>query len=111
MTDTIVLGDTTQVARKSYGCDQCPSKIEPGQRYRRQWGVWDGCACTYRAHVECDAAACALHALHDLQGDEGVYLPSDIHEDDYPWLLAEHPVVAARLEIFSEKKEADHAAS
>ncbi|CAJ5442576.1 Uncharacterised protein [Burkholderia pseudomallei] len=32
----------TRKARKEHKCDECGSKIKPGQQYEHTFGIWDG---------------------------------------------------------------------
>jgi hypothetical protein len=34
--------ETEHIARKSHVCSECGSDIEPGEKYTRIFGVWDG---------------------------------------------------------------------
>lgn len=59
----------------------------------------DGEFFTASYHVECRAAEIALNELREFSafwGDEWTTLES-IESEDHEWLVAEHPVVAARL--------------
>ena len=45
---------TRPVARKLHRCDECAGQILPGEVYRRDFGVWDGEARTYKTCLDCD---------------------------------------------------------
>ncbi len=40
-------------ARKSYRCEECAAKINPGDRYETTFGVWDGYPETFRTCLDC----------------------------------------------------------
>lgn len=101
MTDNITLSDTTHTARKPHQCSHCLQKIVPGETYRRFRGVWEGTPGVFKSHTECESAAEQMRENADLNWDEGVLLCSDISPEDHEWLLAEFPVVAARLGIIA----------
>lgn len=89
--------ETEHTAAKRHQCDECPAPIEVGQRFIRWAGTTDGDFGTYRAHVECRAAAIALNNLNEIRdADEWMNL-SDLESEDHDWLCEEHPIVAERL--------------
>lgn len=45
----------TPVARKEHRCCECQGLIQPGERYHRHWGVWNGEAATYKVCEDCEA--------------------------------------------------------
>jgi hypothetical protein len=95
-----ILYDSTRCARRPHTCDQCGHKIEIGTSYRRQVYV-DGGIQTYRAHVDCDAAALRMMDLGNYQPgyDDPVNLRNDLCPEDYELLLEEFPAVAGRFGI------------
>ena len=46
---------TNPVARKRHGCAECRGWIEPGERYQRAAGVWDGVFSAFKACPDCVA--------------------------------------------------------
>lgn len=40
-------------ARRAYRCDECPHKIEIGERHEYAFGVWDGDAGAFRTCADC----------------------------------------------------------
>ena len=47
--------EETPKARKVYKCCECGEKIEPGQKYHKAVGVWDGEFSTWRTCWPCHA--------------------------------------------------------
>jgi hypothetical protein len=47
--------EETPIAKKAYKCYECRSKIEPGQKYHKAFGVWDGVFSTYRTCWTCNS--------------------------------------------------------
>lgn len=45
--------EETPRAKKAYKCYECREKIEPGQKYHKAVGVWDGVFSTYRTCWPC----------------------------------------------------------
>lgn len=85
------VSETKPKARKAHRCCECYVTIQPGERYERHTGLWDGEINTYRwcsrcsdvaafirAHVPCfcwtyhnlhdDALSCAASAGKDAPG-------------------------------------------
>lgn len=102
---TFLSEKTVKAVRKQVRCDACGQHIEIGQPAQRWAGVEDGQFHTLVYHPECREAEIALNALHGTFSAEwmGLY---DAEPDDHPWLLAEHPVVAARKGITATSIEA-----
>lgn len=94
-----IIADEVYTARKQHRCDHCLQPIVPGDVYRRVRGVWEGDPGVFRSHFDCAEVATKLHREHGVASDEGITLSSDIETEDYLWILAEWPVVAARLGI------------
>lgn len=44
---------TKPAARKAHKCGECGGPINPGQRYERVWGIWDGRQDTFRTCALC----------------------------------------------------------
>ena len=89
-----ILSDTEHTARAAHHCGLCHRPIAVGDRYHRQRGIWEGEPYTFKSHVECRVAAVERH--HNSGWTYGLSL-DDLERDDKEWLLAEHPIVAARL--------------
>lgn len=88
-----------KATRKALRCDGCCTPIAAGSPAERVVGInieGDFIAAVF--HPECKVAERELNKLYDLNSDEWVSL-SEFDPDDEPYLLAEHPVVAARLGI------------
>jgi hypothetical protein len=49
------ISDTTQRARRRYGCALCGTPIEIGETYIRRFGYADGEASVTQMHPECEA--------------------------------------------------------
>lgn len=89
--------------RKARPCDGCGVKIEVGEPALACAGKHDDFwSATY--HNDCRAAELALNNIHGCWGgDDWMNLGSDMDWDDWPWLIAEHPTVAARMNITTER--------
>jgi hypothetical protein len=94
-----------KAVRKARRCIACGRMIGVGSPALDASGHFNGefWAATY--HAECRAAEIALNSLPLLHYEEWMAL-SDIEWDDWDWLLAEHPIVAARMGITAEKLQA-----
>lgn len=103
MSDNLILERVIHIARKVHRCDDCLLQIDPGQSYVRTRMIHEREPWTYKSHVECDNARCDLHSLWCLGPDEEISLLNDLCTHDYAYMLAEHPVVAARLGITTRK--------
>lgn len=53
------------VARKSHKCCECRGTIQPGEKYRRITGVWDGQGATFKQCADCAPLYDAAMKLHD----------------------------------------------
>ena len=88
--------------RKAHRCDGCCKMIEVGSEALRYSGKFGGDFGSFIHHPECRAAECALNKrMSEHVWDDWIPL-SDIDPDDYPWLLATFPSVAARFNITAE---------
>lgn len=47
--------EVIHTARKQHQCCECPNKIEPGERYERVAGKWDGEFCEFKTCLPCAA--------------------------------------------------------
>jgi len=94
--------ETEHKARKAHKCDACCTAIDFGSTYVRWAGTSDGEFSVAKFHVECRNAEIALNKLSGTDWDEWMGL-DDMEVDDWPWLIADHPEVAARLQITQAK--------
>lgn len=81
---TAVLRDTTQVARKTYQCGWCYSKIEPGTRYRRLFLLGDDGPYEW---IECTDCTPLISPAYDWAGGSW---GDGITEDDLAEWATEH---------------------
>jgi hypothetical protein len=103
---------SVKAIRKPRPCSSCGIRVERGSSALictgNHDGFWSG---TF--HVDCREVEVALNALYDnYSGDDWMSL-TDIEWDDWPWLIADHPTVAARMGITTErfeKVQAEHEA-
>jgi hypothetical protein len=58
----------TRTARVEHTCQTCFRRIDPGERYRYQTGVFDGCWYTFRQCSHCEA----IWLLYRPEDDEGL---------------------------------------
>lgn len=49
----VVFREAWPVARKAHVCCECRGTIQPGERYRKAEGVWDGRGATYKQCHDC----------------------------------------------------------
>lgn len=91
--------------RKPRICAGCRSMIEVGQPALDCAGHNDGdfWACAF--HPECRAAEIALNDLKDFRFGDDWFPLEEIENDDWLWLLEDHPAVAARMKITRERYE------
>lgn len=91
--------------RKPRPCEGCNVRLQAGEPALGCAGVgYDGFwSAAY--HAECRAAEIALNRLHRTRDDEWMNLTNDMEWDDWPWLIEEHPIVAARMHITTAKFE------
>ena len=85
-------------ARKVHRCRGCPKDIEIGQPYLRCSGAWDGNFWAAKYHTECRRAEDDYNNKNRNYFTEW-YTIDEIDEEDWPWLLEKHQVVAARYGI------------
>lgn len=100
-----VLGNSEHVARKPHICIECGGRIEPGQKYRRQRGIYDGDPYTYKGHVECSEASLDFVREFGLSWDEVDYIKEWFEVEDLEWLRDNHPIVYDRIDRPLEKNE------
>lgn len=94
--------ETEHTARKEHRCDACNQRINAGSRYVRWAGTTDGDFSEAKYHLECRQAEIALNKLAGTDWDEWMGL-DDMEADDWPWLLADYPVVATRCGVTQTK--------
>lgn len=85
-----------KAVRKARRCCACGQAIEVGQSALDCAGHYDGDFWSDTYHPDCRAAECQLNDLH---GAEEWMMLDEIEWDDWPWLLEDHPAVAARMGI------------
>ena len=88
--------------RKARPC-RCGQMIEAGQPAVEWVGVTEGEFAAIAYHPECRQAERALNKLHDVQWWDDWSGIEDVESEDWEWLLTEHPLVAARLNITPER--------
>lgn len=86
--------------RKARQCCGCGQIINVGQPALDCAGHYEGdfWAATY--HPDCRAAEIEINNLH---GTSEWMTLDEMESDDWPWLLEEHPIVAARMNITQER--------
>ena len=87
-----------KAARADHRCEACGGVIPVGGPAKYFAGKYDGIFYDCYYHVECRAAEIALNDCHDTYGDDWIALSMIRDEpEDVVWLIAEHPLVAARM--------------
>lgn len=94
--------------RKPRQCAGCCQMLAKGDQALVYSGKFDGDFGSFTLHPECRVAELAWNKMADTYYDEFVSL-SELEPDEWEWLLDEHPVVAARMNITAERI-ADHRA-
>lgn len=69
------------VARKRHQCCECRGWIEPGEKYQRFSGVWEGSASTFKTCSDCEAFC--KEANKEAHPDE--YIPFGFLADEWAW--------------------------
>ena len=85
----------TRTARKAHRCSECRRTIEPGERYRHVWGVWEGTPAIFKRCETCgelerwatSIVPCLCVGMGNLHGD--ILDEFHEHERDCPGLVAE----------------------
>ena len=86
-----------KATRKLTTCDCCLKHIDVGSSAVRVVGTnEDGEFIASTMHHECRAAELRLNDVHDTMSGEWIGL-SEAEPDDREWLVAEHPIAAARI--------------
>lgn len=93
---------SVKAVRKARPCLGCGCMIAVGEAALDVAGHYEGDFWSGSFHHECRAAEVALNDLHEVYPGEWMNL-GDIEWDDWEWLLADHPVTAARMGITAEK--------
>lgn len=85
-----VCNQTTPIAKKEHKCFECRGVIEPGEKYHRTWGVWNGEVSKFKTCDDCETLRHLMGKDRDL--DEWPCfggLLEDVEESDVPeWNIA-----------------------
>ena len=75
---------TNPTARKPHACAECRREIAPGETYRRNFGVWEGAANTFKTCAHCCVGQDWL--LSNCDGFMHSQLLDEVHEhaEEYP---------------------------
>lgn len=93
-----------KAVRKQHQCCACCKMVEIGSPAVRWAGITEGDFHSVVYHPDCRVAEIAYNKH---VGDSWEwYSLEDIEWDDWPWLIAEHPSVAARRGITTERYQA-----
>lgn len=97
---------TIKSIRKARACEGCGTMIHVGESALGCAGRYDGAFWSATYHHECRKAEIALNELHEVRhGDEWMNLGNDMEWEDWPWLIEDFPIVAARMKITTERFE------
>jgi len=99
---TFVNERTIKAVRKSRRCDGCSTMINVGDEAIGWAGAVDGDFSTATFHTDCRNAEIGLNRAHGTGWSDDWMGLGDMEDDDHPWLLAKHPIVAARMSITAE---------
>jgi len=88
---------TIKAVRKRHQCVGCLRFLEPGEPAKTWIGINDGDFNAVYYHPDCREAEIALNDLHDYRFHDEWLPLHEIDGEDAPWLIAEHPAVAARV--------------
>lgn len=88
--------------RKPRQCEGCGQMLNKGDQALVYSGKFDGDFGHFTLHQECREAELAWNKMAETLYDEFVSL-SELEPDEWQWLLEEHPVVAARMNITAER--------
>lgn len=88
--------------RKPRQCAGCCQMIGKGEQALTYSGKFDGEFGSFTLHPECRVAELAWNKMAGTYNDEFVGL-SELDADEWQWLLDEHPVVAARMNVTAER--------
>lgn len=87
----------TPVARKRHKCDDCLGYIEPGEKYFRCDGKFEGEMASFKDHVDCREAVLRLMEVCGHLGFDEVPILHDLEHEDRQLIIEEFPKVAERL--------------
>lgn len=95
---------STPVARKPHWCEQCGRRIEPGEKYYRWDGIYDGRATSAATCEQCvkfmrDLYAIEVYGEDENGNDSWPYLP----EVDWADVIAISPLWDMRHERWTQK--------
>lgn len=85
-----------KAVRKRHQCVGCLRFIESGEPAKTWIGINDGEFNAVYYHPDCRAAEIALNDIKRGGWDDWSPL-NEIDDEDRPWLIADHPSVAARF--------------
>ena len=88
--------------RKPRNCDGCGKMLEKGEAALTYSGKFNGDFGSNTLHTDCREAELAYNKMADTNWDEFVGL-HELEADDWDWLLADFPTVAARLNVTPER--------
>lgn len=92
-------------ARKRHRCYECGGWIEPGEKYQRVRGLWDGDWLTYKTCAECVSIRNHLFGKNE-------YIFGDLNQCLFEEKSSTHPLILRFLENRERRggagKEADH---
>lgn len=63
--------ETWRKARREHQCEECGTRIVPGESYRAASGIWDGRAATHKQCAECATVWDWAQSLPDVYPEEG----------------------------------------
>jgi hypothetical protein len=102
---TFISEKRVKAVRKAKPCEGCRKVIQIGERAVRYVGIEDGFYSSLY-HPECRRAEVKLNDIHDTRWDDEDWMRlDDMDWEDWPWLIAECPLVAVRLGITTAKYE------
>jgi hypothetical protein len=90
---------TIKRTRNRHTCQHCGRLIEIGAAASKTAGIYEGDFYSDYSHVECADAAHDYATMHDAWGDDYVWLHDMSEQEDFKWLLENHPIVAERLNV------------
>jgi len=88
---------SVKAIRKPCRCDACRAMIEIGEPAIRYATTYEGEFTHAVWHPECRTAEIALNRLQDTMWYDEWTALDELDDEDRPWLIAEHPTVAARM--------------
>jgi hypothetical protein len=88
--------------RKPRPCAGCSQRIEKGERALTYSGKFEGDFGSFTLHPDCREAELAWNKMAGTYADEFIAL-GELEADEWEWLLAEFPNVAARMNVTAER--------